>query len=382
MKDPFLKNCRPLTQNSNNATSTSIRSISTSATGQELWPVGVKLGIVRLGYSAGKLKYTLVDEEDIVLARDYTFEARMEISTNSGSSSGAVVFAYAYQTSSSSSNRNMILLQDLIWRRHLGPIPDRHRVVHRNHISMDNRLDNLCLINIVGNQSTHVWYLMSNRIHPHYVARNHSDHLNSHHRTVRRRDNNNNDSIHSVSTNDNNQAIVENENVIQELSRHYKIYTNDLHLTLYWAAIQQLPPEHQSQQQSSSTSSSSSSHSSIIANNIQAKLNSATKCYDTQGNLICDQGITNCSRSQPINPGRFFVGSVYFECHYAPCVQIERKSREFSICGRCQEIRYCGTMCQQLDWPLHKRFCRYKARRIALAPYSSRSSPSRRLSNR
>lgn len=48
--------------------------ISTSESGQELWPVGVKLGIVRLGHAAGKLKYTLVDEQDIVLAREYTFE--------------------------------------------------------------------------------------------------------------------------------------------------------------------------------------------------------------------------------------------------------------------------------------------------------------------
>lgn len=50
--------------------------ISTSESGQELWPVGVKLGIVRLGHAAGKLKYTLVDEQDIVLAREYTFEVR------------------------------------------------------------------------------------------------------------------------------------------------------------------------------------------------------------------------------------------------------------------------------------------------------------------
>ena len=66
----------------------------------------------------------------------------------------------------------------------------------------------------------------------------------------------------------------------------------------------------------------------------------------------------------------------YFECHYGPCVRIERCPREFSICGRCQETRYCGQTCQQLDWPYHKRYCRYKARRQSLAPYSYRSSSS------
>src|SRR5699024_8407339 len=75
-------------------------------------------------------------------------------------------------------------------------------------------------------------------------------------------------------------------------------------------------------------------------------------------------------------------GIVYYECHYPPCVRIEREPREFSICGRCQETRYCGTVCQQLDWPHHKRTCRSKSasrRQQAAAPYwtsnGSSSSP-------
>ncbi|KAK3854291.1 hypothetical protein Pcinc_039220, partial [Petrolisthes cinctipes] len=52
----------------------------------------------------------------------------------------------------------------------------------------------------------------------------------------------------------------------------------------------------------------------------------------------------------------------YYECRYAPCTNMEKELREFSICGRCQEARYCGTYCQQKDWPVHKKLCREKRR--------------------
>ncbi|CAG2101993.1 unnamed protein product [Medioppia subpectinata] len=55
--------------------------------------------------------------------------------------------------------------------------------------------------------------------------------------------------------------------------------------------------------------------------------------------------------------------SAYYECHYAPCARIEREPRQFSICGRCQETRYCGTQCQQRDWPYHKKYCRERPHR-------------------
>ncbi|PVD21753.1 hypothetical protein C0Q70_17554 [Pomacea canaliculata] len=51
---------------------------------------------------------------------------------------------------------------------------------------------------------------------------------------------------------------------------------------------------------------------------------------------------------------------IYYECHYPPCTKMEKELREFSICGRCQQVRYCGTFCQERDWPMHKRFCREK----------------------
>ncbi|KAI2802950.1 Zinc finger MYND domain-containing protein 19 [Blomia tropicalis] len=357
MKDPLLINHEynesPFGINGSRYPTRS--TISTSESGQELWPVGVKLGIVRLGHAAGKLKYTLVDEQDIVLAREYTFEARLEVDL--ASASGAVVFAYAYLTRQ---NRNTaILLQDLIWRRHNGPIPERKRVVHRNHISMDNRLDNLCLIDI---RNAHVWYTRTNSVKQ---------------------------TSGNSSSNGGNTAPSND-----------KSSGNDLHLTLYWAAIQQLPPETQSANNNISNSSSSSSSgangignnglngtnntSSNISNETSATSTnmfsssasnshhshhnhhhhqhhhhhhrpSIPKCYDSDGNLIDSEA----------------DGIVYFECHYPPCVRIEREPREFSICGRCQETRYCGTMCQQLDWPHHKRHCRTKSSRRTAAPYWS-----------
>ncbi|KFV77867.1 Zinc finger MYND domain-containing protein 19, partial [Struthio camelus australis] len=40
----------------------------------------------------------------------------------------------------------------------------------------------------------------------------------------------------------------------------------------------------------------------------------------------------------------------------------QRCLREFNICGRCQVARYCGSQCQQKDWPAHKKHCREKKR--------------------
>ncbi|TSL28190.1 Zinc finger MYND domain-containing protein 19 [Bagarius yarrelli] len=40
--------------------------------------------------------------------------------------------------------------------------------------------------------------------------------------------------------------------------------------------------------------------------------------------------------------------------------------REFNICGRCQVARYCGSQCQQRDWPAHKKQCRERKRVLAL----------------
>ncbi|KAL7636461.1 UNVERIFIED_CONTAM: hypothetical protein RMT77_013236 [Armadillidium vulgare] len=52
----------------------------------------------------------------------------------------------------------------------------------------------------------------------------------------------------------------------------------------------------------------------------------------------------------------------YYECRYPPCTSIEQELKQFSICGRCQEARYCGIVCQQKDWAAHKKICRERRR--------------------
>ncbi|KAK5900991.1 hypothetical protein CgunFtcFv8_025904 [Champsocephalus gunnari] len=53
-------------------------------------------------------------------------------------------------------------------------------------------------------------------------------------------------------------------------------------------------------------------------------------------------------------------------CPLSSLSLIERRLREFNICGRCQVARYCGSQCQQRDWPAHKKQCRERKRVLAL----------------
>jgi len=235
---------------------------SSSTAESSSWAPGVKLGIVRLGRAAGKMKYTLLDERDIILARDFTFEARLEIDKNGN---GAKIYAYAFHITKG--RRYSIHLHDLLWEKHFGGIAPGWKVAHKNDITMDNRLANLHLVPLVG------------------------------------------------------QSPV----VQHEFSAGLKF----LEQSLYWAAIQQLPADHLIDEHFSDTSK---------------------KFYDANGDPIDEEEEATC----------------YYECHYPPCIKIEREPREFSICGRCQEARYCGTVCQQQDWPVHKKFCREKQRPVVL----------------
>ncbi|XP_054158869.1 zinc finger MYND domain-containing protein 19-like [Oppia nitens] len=277
---------------------------SSSASGQtaaELWPIGVKLGIVRLGRVAGKLKYTLLDERDIVLAREYSFEARLEIDRNGN---GAVIYAVAFTTTAANGQQRRggrqsttaRYLQDLIWESHYGPIPHRTRVVHRNCISMDNRLDNLCVVPI--GDGSHLWYNCLLRQHNHHHQQQQLNHQqeNQHH---------------------------QQQQPQQQSNPQNKSSPNNHQMTLYWAAIQQLPPEH-------------------IHTELQLD-NSTIKSMDVNGDVIVEDD-----------------DMAYYECHYGPCCRLESEPKQFSICGRCQLTRYCGTQCQQRDWPSHKRYCREK----------------------
>ncbi|XP_050731840.1 zinc finger MYND domain-containing protein 19-like isoform X1 [Eriocheir sinensis] len=93
--------------------------------------------------------------------------------------------------------------------------------------------------------------------------------------------------------------------------------------SLYWVAIQQLPADPVEEQ-----------YGDFVV----------TRYFNANGEVVEEE--EDC----------------YFECRYPPCTNIEKELREFSICGRCQEARYCGTYCQQKDWPVHKKLCREKRR--------------------
>jgi len=234
---------------------------------------GLKLAIVKLGRSAGKTKYCLLDERDINLVQQLTFEAKLEVDRD-GRGVRVYAFVYLYERGRQSGQ----YVHTLLWEKYCGGVTQGMRVVHKNCITVDNRLENLMLV-------------------PHSIADRWCPH-----------------SSHSPAIKSDNKGDV----------------GFDLESSLYCAAIQQLPYDPADQ---------------------YGETRVLRYCNE-DGDIVEEEDDSHC----------------YYECRYSPCIAIERDLREFSICGRCQEARYCGSLCQQRDWPAHKRVCREK-RRGPLAPF-------------
>lgn len=106
----------------------------------EVCTLGVNFGIIRLGPAAGKLKYTLLDKQDIGLVKEFQFEAFVEIDRNG---EGACVYAFAYDATKGWTCGRYV--HSLLWEKHFGGIAPGFKVIHKNGITMDNRLENLML---------------------------------------------------------------------------------------------------------------------------------------------------------------------------------------------------------------------------------------------
>jgi len=268
---------------------------------------GLKLGIVRLGRAGGKTKYALLDERDIGLVHQYAFEARTEIDKNG---CGAIIFAYAYKYESGRSTG--IYVQDLLWDRHCGRIEPGFRVVHKNCTSVDNRLENLMLVPEA----------LAPRWCQHNTVRHrqpHTSHLQHRHKKI---------SVYPSLSKDKETTTVivaDDEDLARERKQHQcGANAENREQSLYWVAIQQLPPEPLDDYNETTV----------------------MRYYNSYGEIVEEEDDSLC----------------YYECRYPPCTRIERELREFSICGRCQEARYCGLTCQQRDWPSHKKLCRERRR--------------------
>ncbi|GFO19990.1 Zinc finger mynd domain-containing protein 19-like [Plakobranchus ocellatus] len=231
---------------------------------------GLKLGILRLGRVAGKAKYALIDERDISIVQQQAIEPRVEVDRNGN---GARIYAIAHEVGKGRDHG--VYLHHLLWEHHRGGVAQGWRVVHKNNVTVDNRLDNLELVKDNG-------LPLPSR---------------------------------------------EDEGCVSGAgpsgASHGAGGKSSRENSLYWITVTQL-----------------------LGDPLEMNYPHFNKWFDYNGDVVDPTGETY----------------IYYECHYPPCTNMEREIREFSICGRCQEVRYCGQACQERDWPCHKRFCRERRR--------------------
>lgn len=229
---------------------------------------GQKLGIVYIGKAGGKHKYSLLDEKDVHLVKKFRFEAKVDVNKDGN---GANIFAYAFDLSREGTSG--CYFHEYIWERHCGGIAPGFSVCHKNGVTVDNRLNNLCVVPSPQSKDSKVKLNSADNA-------GHSNNCGSEPREDQR---------------------------------------------LYWMAVCRLPPfeaEH------------------------EHFMNLNYKCYNANGEQVIEEDDTLS----------------FYECHYPPCCKMETELREFSICGQCQQVRYCGPLCQERDWPSHKKHCKEKAR--------------------
>ena len=203
-------------------------------------------------------KYSLLDERDIGLVHQYSFEARIEIDKNGN---GAKIYAFCYIFERGRADGHFV--HNLVWERHCGGIAPGYSVIHKNCVTMDNRLENLTLVPsaLAGRWCTH--------------------------------------STHS--------------------SQLHKD-TQDPHpdTSLYTMAIQQVPYDPADEVCKSGFTTR------VINHLLQFGHSNSLRYYDNNGEIVEEEDDSFC----------------YYECRNAPCTQMERGLREFSICGRCQQARF------------------------------------------
>ena len=94
----------------------------------------VKPDVVNANALYFQTKYTILDERDIGLVHQYTFEPKLDIDRNGH---GAKIFAvcFIYERG----RETAVYVQDLLWERHHGGIAPGWTVIHRNCVTVDNR---------------------------------------------------------------------------------------------------------------------------------------------------------------------------------------------------------------------------------------------------
>ena len=180
-----------------------------------------------------QMKYSLLDERDISLVHEYTFEARTEVDRNG---CGASIFAFAFRFDAEKGKVGKYV-QDVLWERHRGSIAPGHRVVHKNGISVDNRLENLILVPVSVAQSWTLQHQLQQQRHldREQRQREHAELDGS----VRRRDDN-------AKLDGEGAAASPSSPSSSSSTKHHPAgpeMAESPEQSLYWIAIQQLPQE-------------------------------------------------------------------------------------------------------------------------------------------